>query len=88
MYGAEEPIALKQFSRAVKDFHSMSALCKFLMSDFFKAHGDVKLALSVRRLADRYCLASLQDAWLKLQESPQTIDFFPEVILSTPYART
>ncbi|CAE7470793.1 unnamed protein product [Symbiodinium pilosum] len=43
------------------DSRSMSALCIFLMSDVFDAQGDEQLAMSVRRLADRYRLPSLVD---------------------------
>ena len=38
---------------------SVKALCVYLMADTFHAEGDIELALSVRRLADRYRLTGL-----------------------------
>ncbi|CAE6922319.1 unnamed protein product [Symbiodinium natans] len=41
------------------DGSSLRSLCLFLMTETFHAQGDLQLALSVRRLADRYRLDSL-----------------------------
>ena len=40
---------------------SISAIYLYLVSDTFRAQDDMQLAISVRRLADRFCLTSLVD---------------------------
>ncbi|CAK9109034.1 unnamed protein product [Durusdinium trenchii] len=38
---------------------SVTAVLQFLLTDHFDAAGDLQLALSVRSLADRFCIAEL-----------------------------